>query len=66
MGFALAQAQDWLAKRKFDLPILDSRFIAQSVEREKNARAIARRMQALVAGLIGWINKSFIKQEVNW
>ena len=48
MGYALAQAQSWLAKRAEDLPGADREFIVQSVERESKARARARRVQALV------------------
>jgi formylglycine-generating enzyme required for sulfatase activity len=71
MGAALTQAQDWLAKRGEDLPVIDRGFIAQSTKNK--ARARARRVQALVyallvgiiAGVIGWINQPYIKDEVN-
>jgi formylglycine-generating enzyme required for sulfatase activity len=56
------------------LPAADRDFIDQGAKRENKARARARRVQALayvllvsvIAGLIGWINQSYIKQQVNW
>jgi hypothetical protein len=48
MGAALTQAQSWLAKRREDLPGIDRDFIDQSGERERKARARARRVQTLV------------------
>jgi hypothetical protein len=74
MGAALMHAQSWLAKRGEDLPVVDRDFIAQRTKRESKAKAGARRVQALVyvllvgiiAGLLGWINQSFIKEEMNW
>jgi formylglycine-generating enzyme required for sulfatase activity len=74
MGAALTQAQSWLTKRAQDLPAADQDFIAQSTNRENKARARARRVQALVyallvgiiAGLIGWMNQSYIKEQANW
>jgi formylglycine-generating enzyme required for sulfatase activity len=74
MGAALTQAQSWLAKRREDLPVVDRNFIDQSVKRESKATARARRVRALVyvllvgiiAGLVGWINQSYIKEEMNW
>jgi formylglycine-generating enzyme required for sulfatase activity len=74
MGAALTQAQSWLAKRREDLPVVDRNFIDQSVKRESRATARARRVRALVyvllvgiiAGLVGWINQSYIKEGMNW
>src|SRR5215467_3349511 len=74
MGVALAQAQSWLGKRREDLPVVDRNFIDQSVKRESKATARARRVRALVyvllvgiiAGLVGWINQSYVKEEMNW
>jgi formylglycine-generating enzyme required for sulfatase activity len=74
MGAALTQAQSWLAKRREDLPVIDRDFIDQSTKRESKARARARRGRALVyvllvgiiAGLVGWINQSYIQEEMNW
>jgi formylglycine-generating enzyme required for sulfatase activity len=74
MGAALTQAQSWLAKRREDLPVVDRNFIDQSTKRESKATARARRVRALVyvllvgiiAGLVGWINQSYIKEEMNW
>jgi formylglycine-generating enzyme required for sulfatase activity len=74
MGAAFTRAQSWLAKRGDDLAAADRDFIAHSAEREKQARARARRSRVLVyallvgiiAGLVGWINQSSLKNEVNW
>jgi hypothetical protein len=74
MGAALTQAQSWLAKHGDELLPADRDFIAQSTRRENKARARARRVQALVyallvgiiAGLVGWINQSYLKEEMNW
>jgi hypothetical protein len=74
MGAALTQAQSWLVKRREDLPAADQNFIDQSANRENKARARARRVQAVVyvlfvsviAGLLGWINQSSIKEQWNW
>ena len=74
MGAALTQAQSWLAKRRDDLPVIDRDFIDQSSRRERRARSRARRVQALVyvllvgsiAGLIGWINQSYLREQLNW
>jgi formylglycine-generating enzyme required for sulfatase activity len=73
-GAALTQAQSWLPKRRKDLPAVDRDFIDQSAKRESKGKARARRVQALVyvllvgiiAGLVGWINQSDIKEEKNW
>jgi formylglycine-generating enzyme required for sulfatase activity len=74
MGAALTQAQSWFAKRRDDLPVIDQDFIDQSCLRDRTARSRARRVQTLVyallvgsiAGLIGWINQSYLKEQVNW
>jgi formylglycine-generating enzyme required for sulfatase activity len=74
MGAALTQAQSWLAKRTDDLPVIDREFIDQSSRRERRARRGARRVQALVymlligsiAGLIGWINQSYLREQLRW
>jgi formylglycine-generating enzyme required for sulfatase activity len=74
MGAALTQAQSWLSKRREDLPVVDRDFIDQSTKRESNARGRRRRVQALVyvllvgiiTGLIGWINQSYLKEQLNW
>jgi formylglycine-generating enzyme required for sulfatase activity len=74
MGLALDKAQGWLAKRRGDLSGPDRDFIDQSGARERKASARARRVQALVymllvgiiAGLVGWINQSYLKEQWNW
>jgi formylglycine-generating enzyme required for sulfatase activity len=74
MGAGLTQAQSWLEKRRDDLPVVDRGFIDQSAKRESKARARTRRMRALVyvllvgiiAGLVGWINQAYVKEQVNW
>jgi formylglycine-generating enzyme required for sulfatase activity len=74
MGAALTQAQSWLAKRRDDLPLIDRDFIDQSSRRERRERSRARRVQALIyvlligsiAGLIGWINQSYLRKRLTW
>jgi formylglycine-generating enzyme required for sulfatase activity len=74
VGAALTQAEYWLTRRAEDLPAPDREFIARSIVREKKAQAQARRVRALVysllvgiiAGLIGWINQSYIKDQWRW
>jgi formylglycine-generating enzyme required for sulfatase activity len=74
MGAALTQAQSWLAKRRDDLPLIDQDFIDQSSRRERRERSRARRVQALVyglligsiAGLIGWINQPYLTDQLTW
>ena len=74
MGAALTQAQSWRARRTDDLPVSDRDFIDQSSRRERRARRRARRVQALVyalligsiAGLIGWINQSYLREQLRW
>jgi formylglycine-generating enzyme required for sulfatase activity len=74
MGAALTQAQSWFAKRAEDLSAPDRQFIAESIEREKGAQARARRVRGLVyvlliaviAGLIGWINQSYVADQWRW
>jgi formylglycine-generating enzyme required for sulfatase activity len=69
MGAALTQAQSWFAKRAEDLLEADSEFIKLSIERERKVEARALRIRALalaflvaiIGGLIGWINQSYIK-----
>src|SRR5262249_60093531 len=74
MGVALAQAQNWLGKRREDLPVVDRNFIDQSTKRESKARARARRGQGLIyvllvrviLGLLGPINRRVFEEQVNW
>ena len=74
MGVALVQAQSWRAKRGEDLPAIDREFIDQSTKRESKVRARTRHIRALVyvllvgiiAGLVGWINQSYLKEQWNW
>ena len=74
MGAALTQAQSWLGKRRDDLAAIDRDFIDQSVKRDSKARAWARQVQTLIyvllvgiiAGLVGWINQSYLKEQLNW
>jgi formylglycine-generating enzyme required for sulfatase activity len=73
MGAALRQAQNWLAKRRGDLPVAHRDFIDQSTKRERQERWRARRgfvslvlLVGIIVGLIGWINLSYIKERANW
>ena len=70
----MTQAQSWRAKRGQDLPATDREFIDLSTQRESTARARVRHIQALVyvllvgiiAGLVGWINQSYLKERWKW
>jgi formylglycine-generating enzyme required for sulfatase activity len=74
MGAALTQAQSWFAKRREDLSGVDRDFIDQGAQRAARARARTRRVQALVyvllvaviAGLVGWINQSYLEEQFDW
>jgi TIR domain len=74
MGLALAQAQSWLGTRREDLATVDRDFIDQSVKRDSKGRRRARRVQVLIyvllvgiiAGLVGWINQAYVKEQTNW
>jgi formylglycine-generating enzyme required for sulfatase activity len=74
MGLPLAQAQDWLVKRAADLPSAEREFIDLSLKRTAAERSRARRMRALVYGmlvsiiaaLVGWINQAYVKEQMNW
>jgi formylglycine-generating enzyme required for sulfatase activity len=71
MGLALAQAQSWLVKRAEDIPQSDCEFIVQS---RKAAQQRRLRVQvlvgvlafAIVAGLIGWFNESYLLERWRW
>jgi formylglycine-generating enzyme required for sulfatase activity len=74
MGAALTQAKNWFAKRRDDLPVIDQAFIDQSCQRERRTRSRTRRVQAIVyvlltgsiVGLIGWINQSYLREQLSW
>jgi hypothetical protein len=51
MGFALERATNWIVKRAGDLSVSDRKFIAQSIEREKNAQSRSRRWALALASL---------------
>jgi formylglycine-generating enzyme required for sulfatase activity len=73
-GNKLAQAREWLINRPQDFTIDERDFIEQSVQRERKARVNARLVQAMsyvllvsiIVGLLGWINQSYIEEQVNW
>src|SRR5262245_61070494 len=73
MGLPLAQARAWAAERA-DLSGADRDFIERSAHRESKARARVQRLRALayvllvgiIAGLVGWINQSSLKEQINW
>ena len=73
-GLMLAQARAWLEQRPEDLLKRDREFIEQSIARDRKTTARARRTRALIYvllvgvifGLIGWINQSYIKDQVYW
>jgi formylglycine-generating enzyme required for sulfatase activity len=60
MGFALAQARSWIAKRSDDIPEADQQFIGQSRKAEKwrqlRLQALASMLVvAVAAGLAAWM-----------
>ena len=71
MGHGLAQASNWLAKRAEDISPVDREFVVLS---RKMAQRRKLRLQALIyllfvgiiTGLIGWINQSYLKEQINW
>jgi formylglycine-generating enzyme required for sulfatase activity len=71
MGFTLAQAQRWLARRPDGLPDADREFITQS---SKAARRRARRVRMLVGalalgvvgGLVAWLNEAWLREQGRW
>jgi len=71
MGHGLAQASNCLAKRPGDISPVDREFIVLS---RKVAQRRKLRVQALIyllfvgsiTGLIGWINQSYLKDQINW
>jgi formylglycine-generating enzyme required for sulfatase activity len=73
-GFKLAQAQRWLRERAGDLPKPDREFINQSRAQSERLHKRARRGRALIymllmgiiIGLVGWINQSYLKEQMNW
>jgi formylglycine-generating enzyme required for sulfatase activity len=74
MGYALAQARDWLARREADLPDSDRKFIVASLERRRRERARGRRVQGfiyvllvgIILGLVAWMNQASIHQTWRW
>ncbi len=74
MGVALAQVQSWIGKRSEDLSVVDQDFINRSIKRDSKVRGRVRRIRAVVylmlvgiiAGLAGWINQSYLKEQWNW
>jgi formylglycine-generating enzyme required for sulfatase activity/DNA-binding winged helix-turn-helix (wHTH) protein len=68
MGLALAQAQNWTARRRDDISTPDRAFIERS---RQVAQQRKHRIQALVgataflmiAGLIGWINQEYLREQ---
>jgi formylglycine-generating enzyme required for sulfatase activity len=71
MGHGLVQASNWLAKRAEDISPVDREFVMLSL---KVAQRRKLRLQALIyllfvgiiTGLIGWINQSYLKEQINW
>jgi len=74
MRLALAQAQSWNVKRGMDLPTAERQFIDHSLAREASLHRRAKRARALIyvlmvgiiAGLFGWINQLYLKEQMNW
>jgi formylglycine-generating enzyme required for sulfatase activity len=71
MGHGLALASNWLAKRAEDISPVDREFAVLS---RKVAQRRKLRVQALIyalfvgiiTGLVGWINQSYVKLQMNY
>jgi len=71
MGLALVQAQDWFERRFDDIHVVDRDFIVLS---RKTAQRRKLRGQAIIgmlvvvmlAGLIGWLNQSYLQERWRW
>jgi formylglycine-generating enzyme required for sulfatase activity len=58
MGLPLAQAKNWLTKRREDLSVADRAFVDQSVKAQQRRRWQAQALVAAVAGaiaMVGWV-----------
>ncbi len=65
-GLALAQAQNWLAKRRDDIPLADRDFIERSgraeQQRTRRVRAVIGLLgSAMILGLIGWMSQDHLE-----
>ena len=73
-GGMLAQAKDWLDKRRDDLSEAELAFIEASIAASERQQKKERRVHALIygllvgiiLGLIGWINQAYLKEQMNW
>jgi formylglycine-generating enzyme required for sulfatase activity len=71
MGHGLAQASSWLAKRAEDISPVDREFVVLSrvVAQRRKLRVqalIYALLVGIIAGPVGWINQSYIKEQINW
>jgi hypothetical protein len=69
MGFALKQAQSWLAKRSMDLPATDRDFIALSRKATQRRRWGVRAIVGMLAigtavSLLGWFKEAYDHAQV--
>jgi formylglycine-generating enzyme required for sulfatase activity len=69
MGFALTQAQRWLANRKDDIQSADQAFITESRSaarrRKHRAQALVGALAlAMIVGAVAWWNQDRLKQEI--
>jgi formylglycine-generating enzyme required for sulfatase activity len=73
-GRPLERAKTFLETNREDLPDPNKEFIAQSIAREEKAQARARFVRAgiyglgavVILGLVGWINQSYVKEQMDW
>src|ERR1700730_564498 len=71
MGLPLAQARSWIAKRAEAIPPADRDFILQSrIAAQRRTRRMRALISALaltiVAGLIAWLNESYLRERWRW
>src|SRR5262249_17596515 len=73
-GGMLNQATEWLASRRDDLSPKERAYIEASTGLAQAVRGRAQRVRALIyvllvgiiVGLVGWINQSYVKEQVHW
>jgi len=69
MGFALTQAQTWLARRSGDLPEAERTFIVESGKEAQRRRLRAQALvgvlvAAMALGMAAWWNQAWLKEEL--
>jgi formylglycine-generating enzyme required for sulfatase activity len=74
MGLPLDTAGKWLAARRGDIEPTDQAFIEASMRADRAGarnrawlrRAVGALMLCVIAGLVGWINQGYVKEQWTW